>query len=119
MINNLTAIGYGIIAFAVIIGIGIVVLGSLSKAIASCPSGYVWNTNGTSTFTADKCCLTGGKDCTSAGNYTEPSTASQTLNTINNTYIATNLVTWIPGVIVLVIGMLFLGAFMTRKGSKY
>ncbi len=48
-------------------------------------------------------------------------TANTTINTIVG-YLGTGsggLASWIPVVIVLVIGMLFLGAFMTKKGSKY
>jgi hypothetical protein len=48
-------------------------------------------------------------------------TANTTVQTISG-YLGTSsggLASWIPVIIVLVIGMLFLGAFMTRKGSKY
>ena len=119
MINQLTAIGYGIICFAVLIGIGMVVLGSLASTVSSCPSGYTYQTNGTATYTNGRCCLNTGDSCTNAGNSTLPSTASQNLYTINTTYIGTNLVTWIPVIIVLIIGMLFLGAFLTKKGKSY
>ena len=118
MINALTGLGYGIIAFAVLIGIGIVILGQLSSTVAGCATGFTYQANSSTTFTTNLCCLTDGEDCTSAGNYTSPSTASQNMNTIGETYIGTNLVGWIPVVIVLVIGMLFLGAFMAKKGSQ-
>ena len=119
MINDLTAIGYGIIGFAVLIGIGMVVLGSLASTVSNCPTGYVYQTNGSTTYTTGKCCLTGGADCSTGGNYTNPSTASQNIYTINGTYLGTNLVGWIPVIIVLMIGMLFLGAFLTKKGKSY
>lgn len=48
-------------------------------------------------------------------------TANTTINTIVG-YLGTSsggLASWIPVVIVLVIGMLFLGAFLMKKGSKY
>lgn len=48
-------------------------------------------------------------------------TANTTLNTIIG-YLGTSsggLASWIPLVIIAVIGMWFLGAFLSRKGSKY
>jgi hypothetical protein len=48
-------------------------------------------------------------------------TANTTIQTIVG-YLGTGsggLASWIPVVIVLVIGMLFLGAFMTKKGANY
>lgn len=110
MIDNLTAIGYGIIGFAVVIGIGIVVLASLSGAIAGCTTVG----GGTATYNASD-----GLCTNASGSTGNPSTATTNLNTITNTYIGTNLVSWIPVVIVLVIGMLFLGAFLLRKGKAY
>jgi len=83
MINNLTALGFGIIGLAVMIGVGMVIL-------------------------------------TQLGNSVGPSTANTTINTIVG-YLGTSsggLASWIPVIIVLVIGMLFLGAFMSRKGLK-
>ena len=80
MINALTGLGYGIIALAVMIGIGTVVLIQLGNTV-------------------------GG-------------TANTTVNTIAG-YLGTSsggLASWIPVVIVLVIGMLFLGYFLNRKG---
>jgi type II secretory pathway component PulF len=51
---------------------------------------------------------------------TQSATANTTLNTISG-YLGTGsggLATWIPIIIVLVIGMAFLGVFMARKGRK-
>ena len=45
-------------------------------------------------------------------------TANTTINTIMG-YMQTNLVTWIPAIIALGVGLLFIGALMGRKGSKY
>jgi hypothetical protein len=121
MINALTGLGYGIIGFAVLIGIGIVILGSLGTAVAGCATGFSYQTNGTKLYTTGLCCNNTADVCI-AGHTNEsanPSTATQNLNTINNTYLGTNLVSWIPVIIVLVIGMLFLGAFLTKKGKKY
>ena len=120
MINALTGIGYGLVAFAVVIGIGVTVLGTLSSTISACGTGYTYQSNGSATFSTGLCCLsTGAKsDCASIGNYTNPNAGTTVINTINGTYIGTNLVGWIPVIIVLVIGMLFLGAFLTKKGKQ-
>ena len=83
MINNLQALGFGIIGLAVMIGIGMVVLAQLGNTV-------------------------GG-------------TANSTIVTIIG-YLGTSsggLASWIPVIIVLVIGMAFLGAFLVRKGAKY
>jgi disulfide bond formation protein DsbB len=111
MINALTGLGYGIIGLAILIGIGIVIMSSMSSTVAGCSTGWTYNA------TNERCCYT-GTPCTGTVNSSSPSTASQTLNTISGTYVGTNLVAWIPVVIVLVIGLLFLGAFISRKGSQ-
>ena len=119
MIDALQGLGYGIIGLAVLVGIGMVVLNQLGTTVAGCPTGYTYEYNGTggTFFGGGVCCLDTGADCSTGANTTASSTASTQLYTINNTYLATNLVAWIPVVIVLVVGMLFLGAFLTRKRS--
>lgn len=121
MINELSGLGYGIIGLAVVLGIGIVVLASMSSTLASCPSGFAWNTNGSDTFTANTCCLSGGADCTTGANHTAASKGSQTITTMNG-YLGTSsggVASWIPLVIVMVIGMMFLGKFLTNQGKTY
>ena len=43
-------------------------------------------------------------------------TANTTINTIMG-YMQTNLVTWIPAIIALGVGLLFIGALMGKKGK--
>ena len=45
-------------------------------------------------------------------------TANTTIVTIQG-YISSNLITWIPAVIALGVGLLFIGALMGKKGGKY
>ena len=45
-------------------------------------------------------------------------TANTTIHTIMG-YMQDNLVTWIPAIIALGVGLLFIGALMGRKGGKY
>ena len=118
MMNSLIALGLGIVVFALIVGTGLVVMANFASSVAECPTGYAWNTNGTVTFSADTCCLTGGVDCTSAGNHTSASQGSQSLVTQSG-YMQSNLVTWIPAIIALGIGLLFIGALMGKKKQSY
>jgi hypothetical protein len=114
MMNALIGLGLGIIIFALIIGTGLVVLAGFGKATANCPTGYDYNTNGSTTFTDNNCCLTGGTTCSTEGNYTSASYGTQSTNTVTG-YIQTNLVTWIPAIIALGIGLLFIGALMGKR----
>lgn len=79
MMNALISLGLGIIIFALIAGVGTVVLQNFGN---------------------------------SAGG-----TANSTVTTIQG-YITNNLITWIPAVIALGVGLLFIGALMGRK-NKY
>ena len=84
MINALTGLGYGIIGLALMIGIGLVILGTLGTNVASVSP-----------------------------------VANTTIVSIMG-YLGTSnggLASWIPVIIVLVIGMLFLGAFLSKKGQ--
>ena len=104
--DNLTALGYGIITFAIVIGIGSVVLGRFASSTAECATGFTWNA------TAEGCVnVTGGDN--QGGNPT-------TVNTLymNTQLGSTGLAGWTPAIIALVIGMLFLGAFMARGGRS-
>ena len=116
MMNALIALGLGIIVFALIVATGLVVMANFGSATAECATGYVYNTNGSDTFTDNNCCLTGGTDCSSAGNYTSASTATTTMETMQ-TYMQSNLVTWIPAIIALGIGLLFIGALMGKRNQ--
>lgn len=85
MIEGLTGLGYGIIGFAILIGIGIVILVTLGNNVASTSQ-----------------------------------SANSTIQSIV-TYLGTTnggLASWIPIVIVMVIGLMFLGWFISRDNSK-
>lgn len=108
MIQNLTAIGFAIIGLAIVIGIGIVILTTLSVNVASCPPLYpTWN--GTAQMCQNASVFQVG-----------PSQATTQLNTLTG-YLGTSsggLASWVPIIIVLMVGMLFLGYFMSAKGRK-
>ena len=112
MMNALIALGLGIIIFALIAGVGMVVLQNFGQATANCASGFAYNSS-----TNSLCCNVTeiGKTCTLGANGTyNPSTATQTVNTTMG-YITNNLITWIPAVIALGVGLLFIGSLMGKK----
>ncbi len=106
MFDDLSGLGYGIITFAMIIGIGTVVLHQFGGSVATCGTDFVWNN------TLDL--------CQNASNLSETATPTGSWTNIN--YMSgqlgsSGLAGWTPAIIALVVGMLFLGAFMAR-GSK-
>ena len=80
MMNALISLGLGIVIFALIVGVGSVVLQNFGNA-------------------------TGG-------------VANTTVVTIQG-YLTSNLITWIPAIIALGVGLLFIGALMGKKGGSY
>ena len=79
MMQNLTGIAYGLVVFAILVGVGLVVLYNFGNSV-------------------------GG-------------TTNTTINTLAG-YLGTGsggLVTWVPAIIALVIGVLFIGMFMGKK----
>lgn len=82
MFNNLTALGYALVAFGIIIVVGSVVMAKLGNAVG-----------GTANTTADYMVTQMGS--------------------------TSGLASWTPAIIALAIGLLFLGAFLARKGQSY
>jgi len=107
MFNDLTALGYGLVVFAIIIGVGSVVLFNFASATASCPTtGGTWAYNSTSQL---------------CGNGT--ATATPGYATVNSNYLITQmgqsgLAGWTPAIIAISVGLLFLGAFAFGRGRK-
>jgi len=119
MMNALIALGLGIIVFALIVATGLVVMSQFGTAVSNCPTGYLYNANSSgTTFTFGRCCLATTPSCNTDGtNSTLASTGTQSTTTIIG-YMQTNLVTWIPAIIALGVGLLFIGALMGKK-NKY
>ena len=105
--NALIALGLGIIVFALIAGVGMVILQNFATAAANCPTAFP-----TYNVTTHLC-----QNSTYEGDVA-PSTATTNVNTTAG-YITGNLVTWIPAVIALGVGLLFIGALMGKKGQNY
>ena len=110
MFDNLTGLGYGIITFAIVIGVGSILLYNFGGSVG-CIDGTHTNWNSTSNLCVN------------------PSNASDTASPTSTAYSNTNyllgqmgqsgLAGWTPAIIAFSVGMLFLGAFMIRKGRRY
>ena len=106
MFNELTGLGWGIVTFAIIIGIGTVVLQRFGDAVAVCTGDNVYNA------TAQAC-------MNASGIHFEPLNAGWVNTAYLNTQLGTTgLAGWTPAIIALTVGLLFLGAFLIGKGGK-
>jgi hypothetical protein len=111
MMNALISLGLGIIIFALIAGVGVVVLTNFGSVGANC---YIASCgDGTYNTSTDVCSNLTSSDCG------DPSNTVWTNNHTMIGYVNSNLVTWIPAVIALGIGLLFIGALMGKKGREY
>ena len=115
MFNDLTSLGYGLVVFAIIVGVGSIVLFNFSGSVATCDStfGYVFN------YSSGLCSNHTG---TVAGNDSATATPLGT-GYVNTNYLLGQLGTsglagWTPAIIAITVGLLFLGAFMIRGGRK-
>ena len=105
--DALQGIGIGIVALAIIIGVGSIVLFNFGGTVA-CPSDAYPTWNGT----LEECMNATG----SSTNTTAPSGVPYTSISYMNTQLGSGgLAGWVPAIIALVVGLLFLGAFMFRK----
>lgn len=110
MMDKLTALGYGIVVFAIIIGVGTVVLSNFSGSLAQCNTGFSYSTT--------------NNNCYNTSNASQP-TATPSGNAYTNVnYMNTQLgsttgglASWTPAVIALAVGLMFLGAFLVGKGK--
>jgi len=105
--NDLTGLGYGLVVFAIIIGVGSVVLFNFGGAVALCDTTnlYSWNSS-----TGN--CWNGTNSATPAGSgYTNTNYLLGQLG-------SSGLAGWTPAIIAISVGLLFLGAFMVRGGRS-
>ena len=110
MFNDLTSLGYGLITFAIIIGVGTVVLVNFGNSTATCATNYVFNT------TQQKCVNATNGDPTATG-----SPAYANTNYLTTQLGSTGLAGWTPAIIAIAVGIMFLGAFMIggKKKGRY
>ena len=109
MFGDLQALGLGIIVFAIIIGVGSVVLYNFAGSVASC--GVFDSGTGVYNITTDLC--SNGTDTASA-----TGTAYTNVGYLNGQLGSGGLAGWTPAIIAISVGLLFLGAFLFRGGKK-
>ena len=111
MMQQLQALGIGIIVLAIIVGVGTVLLYRFGGAVASCgnvgASTYAWNS------TTDLCQNTSGTQT-----YTPTSNGWTNTNYLGTQLGTSGLSGWTPAIIALSVGLLFIGAFLFNKGQK-
>jgi hypothetical protein len=108
MFNDLTALGYGLVVFAVIIGVGTIVLVNFSGSMASCSGTLA----GTPVYNHTlELCQNGSNTATPVGPaYTNTAYLTTQMGT-------SGLAGWTPAIIAISVGLLILGAFIVG-GNK-
>ena len=109
VMENLTALGFGIITFAIVIGVGLVVVYKMSAAMTNC-----------SDITATDYYNATSVKCHNATGTVlgDPGSATANMNYMATQMGTTGLAGWTPAIIALVVGMLFLGMFMAKGGRS-
>jgi len=118
MFEQLTALGYGIITFAILIGVGTIILANFGGSVG-CASGNLTGYTGYAfayNNTASNCYNTSLTTSTSL----PQGTSYTTLNYLNTQMGSTGggLASWTPAIIAISVGLLFLGAFLIGKNGK-
>jgi len=108
MFNNLVGLGYGLVSFAIVIGVGSIILTKFGDSVATCASAYTYNSS------LAKCVNATQEDPT------DPTNGGWVNTNYLNTQLGTSgLAGWAPAIIAFTVGMLFLGAFLIKKGREY
>lgn len=107
MIDVLVGLGIGIIAFAIVVGVGTVVLHRFGGAVAECNSGFTWNN------TVDLC-----TNNTNSSETATPGGAWTSVNYLNTELGTSGLSGWTPAIVAFTVGMVFIGALLIRKGRS-
>jgi hypothetical protein len=104
MMDVLQGIAYGIVGFAVLVVVGLVVLTKLGDSVATCATDYTYNS------TLQKCTNATGGDPTDPSN-----SAWSTSGYISGELGESGLSGWIPAIIAVAVGALFLSYFMGKR----
>jgi len=114
MFDKLTALGYGIVVFAIVIGMGIVLLLNFAQTTAGCSTTTATAANGLYNWNStSQTCMN-----TSGSSQTNPTATTNLLSM--STYLGTGsggLASWTTTIIALAVGLLFLGAFFIKKSK--
>jgi len=106
MMDVLQGIGYGIVGLAILIVIGIVVITRLGDTVGECATEFSINTS--------------THDCFNASNgsqaHTDPTNTAWVAGDYMQTQLSSaGLAGWIPAIVAVTVGALFLAYFMGRK----
>jgi uncharacterized protein (DUF697 family) len=107
MFDNLSGLALGIVIFAIMIGVGVVVLTKFGDTMATCAADYTYDA------ATQKCLNATDEDPTDPTN-----TEWVTTNYLNTQLGSTGLAGWAPAIIALAVGLLFIGA-LTMRSRKY
>ena len=120
MVSQLQVITFSIITLVIIAGIGLVVISNLQKSVATCPTGWNLNNSNGSTLGYTQSIDTCVNDTGDYSNTTDPGQASWGALDYGATQLgSTGLLSWLPAVIALIIGVFFLAYFAGgKKGGK-
>jgi hypothetical protein len=110
-LNVLSAVAFGIITIAVMVGIGIVVLSRLGATDAACAT--VCGAAGTYSATTGLCSNATAANCGAVSG-----TAYTALNYASTQLGSSGLLSWLPAIIALIVGVFFLTYFMGGR-KKY
>lgn len=111
MFNNLQGLGLGIIGFAIIVGVGTIILWEFTGSVA-CPTDWTFNESAT---------MGGGSECyetANASNTGAYGTSASEVQYLNTQLGTTGLAGWTPAIIAITVGMLFLGVFLARGKGR-
>jgi hypothetical protein len=104
MMDVLQGIGYGIVALAILVVVGLTVISKLGDTVAVCATDYTFNS------TQQKCVNATNEDPTDAtGN------AFTTSGYLSTQLGSTGLSGWVPAIIAVAVGALFLSYFMGKR----
>ena len=124
MFDNLTALGYGLVTFAIVIGVGVVILSKFGGSVIECPTGFS-SFNSSNVYASNACCNATDTSIHCEHTSTENVSSMEDTTGANatTTYLTgqmgeSGLAGWTPAIIALVIGMLFLGAFIAKGGKR-
>ena len=104
MVGQLQGIALGIIGLVILVGIALVVISHLENTTATCAADYTYN------MATDKCLnATGGDPTTPTGSaYTSLAYGATQIG-------STGLLSWLPAIIALMVGVFFLAYFAGKK----
>lgn len=143
MFNQLTGLGLGLVVFALIIGVGTIVLQQFNASMG-CPTAYATYNTSTGTCIDLTCSAVSGGytyinsthqwcmgtnftgSVANSSNTSAFSTSAGTTSGDTMYYLqgklgedSGGLASWTPAVIALAVGLLFIGALMVKKGRQY